>query len=84
MFTFYYVLRIFSCFSIVTNWIFFLVCKAHSDARLPCTDPHNGVSALKYTCQTGKMQFFSALLYSYLSPSVFCLRKSRVTFKGEA
>lgn len=80
MFTFYYVLSIFSYFSIVTNWIFFSFVKHIQMAKLPCTDPRSGVSALKYTCQTSKLRLFSAILYSYLSPGVFCLRKRSVTF----
>lgn len=80
MFTFCYVLSIFSCSSIATNWIFFLICKAHSFAKLLCTDPHNGVSALKYISQTNNPQILSAIQYFYLSPHVFCLRKRSLMF----
>lgn len=80
MFTFYYVLSIFSYFSIVTNWIFFSFVKHIQMAKLPCTDAHNGVSALKYTCQSSKPQIFSAILYYYVSPSVFVSEKRSVNF----
>lgn len=59
---------------------FFLICKAHSFAKLSCTDPHNGVSALKYTCQTSNPQFLSAIQYFCLSCHVFCLRKRSLIF----
>lgn len=51
MFPFCYVLTIMFLNSYQLDF-FFLICKTHSFAELPCTDPHNGVSALKYTCQT--------------------------------
>lgn len=49
-------------------------------AKLPCTDTHNGVSALKYTCQSSKPQIFSAILYYYLNPSIFVSEKRSVNF----
>lgn len=47
-------------------------------AKLPCTDPRNGVSALKLTCQTSDLRVFSAFLYSYLS--VFLSQKKECNF----